>query len=89
MVSTIADTPLQHRSENKLENSLRTNQLQISVRNCGRFQIAIAFLPSHLNSASPAPSFGYQRSSMVFQLLDHLATWEAGLSHQLQTLSKT
>src|SRR5260370_29936487 len=49
MVSTIADTPRQHRSENKLENSLKNNQLQISVRNYGRFQIAIAFLPSHLN----------------------------------------
>jgi len=49
MVSTIADTPRQHRSENKLENPLKTNQLQISVRNYGRFQIAIAFLPSHPN----------------------------------------
>jgi hypothetical protein len=49
MVSTIADTPRQHGSENKLENPLKTNQLQISVRNYGRFQIAIAFLPSHLN----------------------------------------
>ncbi len=39
----------QHRSENKLENPLKTNQLQISVRNYGRFQIAIAFLPSHRN----------------------------------------
>jgi hypothetical protein len=49
MLSTIADTPRQHRSENKLENPLKINQLQISVRNYGRFQIAIAFLPSHLN----------------------------------------
>ena len=48
-MSTIADTPPQDWSENKLESPLKTNQLRISVRNYGRFQIVIAFLPSHLN----------------------------------------
>jgi hypothetical protein len=47
MVSTIADTPRQHRSENKLESPFKTNQLQISVRNYGRFQIAIATGVAH------------------------------------------
>jgi Fic family protein len=46
MVSAIADTLRQHRSENKLESPLKTNHLQIPVRNYGRFQIAIAFLHS-------------------------------------------
>ena len=69
MVSTIADTPRQHRSENKLENPLKTNQLQISVRNYGRFQIAIAFLPSHLNMRAYREYGGCTRSMTLFDWL--------------------